>query len=90
MPKCPDRLGRFFPHQLFTPFNPNVSAEQNAGTPDFHYCEPGENETYLQAEICPGEFIAFIHKACSTLLLFASLLFSFVLLTSEKGDMVRR
>lgn len=29
------------PPQLFTPFSPNGSAELNAGTPDFQYCEPG-------------------------------------------------
>lgn len=85
MPKCPLRLAGFFPHQIFTTFNPDGSAELIAGTLDFHYHKPGENETYLHAEICPGEYITFIHKARRTSLLFESLCFLVLCLHQRKA-----
>lgn len=78
------KVGQILPPLVFTAFTPNGSAQFNAGTPNFHYCERRENETYPGAKLSPGESIAFIHMAHRSLLLFGSL--SFVLLTSEKGD----
>lgn len=73
--KTSRQVGQILQNQLFTAFNPNGSGELNTGTPDFQYCEPGENETYLHAEIHPGGYAAFIHKARRTLLLFGFLCF---------------
>lgn len=72
--KVARQVGQILPLQV-TAFNPIGSAELSAGTAAFHHCEPGENETYLHAEVCPGEYTAFIHQARRTLLLLWSLHF---------------
>lgn len=68
------QVGQIFPPPVFTGFTPNGSAQFNAGTHNFHYCDRGENESYLGTKITP-ESVAFIHKAHRSLLLFGSLFF---------------
>lgn len=68
------QVGQILPQAVFTAFTPNDSAQFSAGTPNFHYSDRGENETYLGAKISP-ESIAFIHKAHRSLLLLESLFF---------------